>query len=135
VVPRQALIVLLVFGPLLPAGCGGDDDASSARPRPLPPEAASSVSESQLAIRAYCRRIALYLAGREGPPTMAHTRRAYAAVDSLISVAREDPEAQYREGVTMRQVVGDTAEDLEGTNCSRDLVARLEQGLASLPEP
>jgi hypothetical protein len=42
---------------------------------------------------------------------------------------------QYREGETMRQVLGDTAEDLEGTNCSSGLVARLDQGLASLPEP
>jgi hypothetical protein len=135
VVPRQPLIVLLALGMLVPTACGGGDDASSVGPRRLSIDDQSRVSESRLAIRSYCRRIALYLAGKEGRPTTADTRQAYAAVDSLISIARENPEAQNRNGDTMRQVVGDTAEDLEGTNCSADLVARLERGLASLPGP
>jgi hypothetical protein len=133
VVPRQPLIVLLALGMLAPAACGDGDDASSAGPRRLSIEEESRVEESRLGIRSYCRRIAFYLAGRKGPPTAVDTRRAYDAADSLISLARENPEAQNRNGDTMRQVLGDTAEDLEGTNCSSDLVARLERGLASLP--
>lgn len=91
------------------------------------------MDESRLAIRSYCRRIALFLSGKQGRPTAADTQRAYDAVDRLIALARENPEARYRGQDTMRQVVGDTAEDLEGTNCSPALVRRLEQGLAILP--
>jgi hypothetical protein len=93
------------------------------------------VAQSQLAIRSYCRLIGLYVTRRGPRPTTADTQAADDAVDRLIALARADPEAQYREGETMRQVLGDTAEDLEGTNCSSGLVARLNQGLASLPEP
>jgi hypothetical protein len=134
VVPRKALIALLVSSALAPAACGGDDAASTG-PGRLSAEERAIVGQSQLAIRSYCRLIALYFP-RWGPrPTMADTQAANDAVDRLIALARTDPEAQYREGETMRQVLGDTAEDLEGTNCSSGLVARLDRGLASLPQP
>ena len=31
--------------------------------------------------------------------------------------------------------LGDLAEDLEGSNCDPRLVARIDQGLAALPQP
>jgi hypothetical protein len=128
------LILLLALSLLSPIGCGGDGDSSStARPERLSATGEAKLNEARLDIRSYCRRIRLYLGGRESPPTTAQTRRAYRAVDSLVSVAGESPEAQYQGGGSVRQLLGDTAEDLEGTNCSRDLVARLERGLASLP--
>jgi hypothetical protein len=47
----------------------------------------------------------------------------------IALLARRKPEARYSPVQTVRQLAGDTAEDLEGTNCSRRLVAELERGL------
>jgi hypothetical protein len=130
---RQTLILLLALGMLLPVACGDGDTGSGTAPRRLSAKEESTVDRARLVIRLYCRQVGRYLAGRRGPPTAKETQKAYDAVDTLVSLAREDPEARYRGQETIRLVLGDTAEDLEGTNCSPELVARLERGLASLP--
>jgi hypothetical protein len=130
---RQTSILLLALGMLLPVACGDGDGGSGTTPRRLSAEQEVTVDRARLVIRSYCRHVGRHLAGRRGPPTAAETQEAYDAVDTLIALAREDPEARYRGQETIRLVLGDTAEDLEGTNCAPQLVARLEQGLASLP--
>jgi hypothetical protein len=131
---RRTLIVLLALGMLLPVACGDGEGGSGTAPRRLSAEEEAAVDRARTAIRSYCRQVGRHLAGGR-PPTAGETRTANDAVDSLVSLAREDPEARYRGEETIRLVLGDTAEDLEGTNCSPDLVARLERGLASLPRP
>jgi hypothetical protein len=44
-------------------------------------------------------------------------------------LARRKPEARFNASQTVRDLAGDTAEDLDGTNCSAALVAELERGL------
>jgi hypothetical protein len=52
-----------------------------------------------------------------------------AGARALARLALRKPEAPYATGQTIRQLAGDTAEDLEGTNCSPRLVVELERGL------
>ena len=56
-------------------------------------------------------------------------RRAVAGARALARLALRKPEAPYATDQTIRQLAGDTAEDLEGTNCSARLVVELERGL------
>jgi hypothetical protein len=81
------------------------------------------------AIRSYCRRVGLYLAGRRGPPGAEVQRRAIAGARAIARVARSKPEARFSAVQTARDLAGDTAEDLEGTNCSSRLVVELSRGL------
>jgi hypothetical protein len=126
------LAVLLTA--LLLLGCGGDGSSSPDEKR-LSAAERSEVMRSQRAISTYCRRLRLYVVGRRGPPAQADTERAYGAVDQLVAIAREKPEAEASGQPSMRQLLGAIAEDLEGTNCSTELVRLIDQGLASLPEP
>jgi hypothetical protein len=118
-------------------GCG-DDSSSSAvsakRPEPLPPGEQATVREARAEIQSYCRQLTLYLARRRGPPTEDETGRAYNAVDRLAEIARAKPSApQGPTGETVRDLLGDIAEDLEGSNCAANVVRRIDQALASLP--
>ena len=81
-----------------------------------------SVSE----IRAYCRGVARYAAGRGRPPV---GDDALAAARRIAALAARKPDAPYSGSQTARNLAGDLAEDLEGTNCSRALVAELARGL------
>jgi hypothetical protein len=81
------------------------------------------------AIRSYCRRLGLYLTGRRGMPGTRVQRRAVTGARTLARLARRKPEATYVRGQTISQLAADTAEDLEGTNCSGRLVVELERGL------
>jgi hypothetical protein len=119
---------------LAPSGCGGSSGEKNS-PQRLSLEERSEVVRSQRAIRSYCRLVGLFLVGRHGPPTQAESERVRDAAAKLIESARAKPQAEYREQETMRQLLGDIAEDLEGTNCSSALVAQLQQGLRSLPAP
>jgi hypothetical protein len=114
-------------------GDGGSGGATNAAPERLTAQKQREVRRSQTAIVAYCNRFARSaLSGRGAPPPAAQ-ERAVAAVDTLIALARGKPDAIYRTGVDMRLLLGDTAEDLEGSNCDERLVARLDQALATLP--
>jgi hypothetical protein len=119
---------------LAPSGCG-DSSREENVPQRLSSHERSEIARSQRAIRSYCRVVGLFLTGRNPPPTRAESERVQDAAATLIERAREKPQAEYEEQQTMRQLLGDTAEDLEGTNCSSALVAQLQQGLRSLPAP
>jgi hypothetical protein len=56
-------------------------------------------------------------------------------LERLVSLARKKPQARSRRGQTMRQVLGDMAEGLEGSNCSGGFEQKLEQALRTLPPP
>jgi hypothetical protein len=73
-----------------------------------------------------------FFAGDGPQPGRPELEQAFGAVDGIVALAREKPDAVH-EGRTLRQLVGDTTEDLEGTNCAASLVDRLRQGLASIP--
>jgi hypothetical protein len=127
--PRPAVIVMTALLCGL-AGCG---DGEPARPEPAPQrltagERAGAASGHD-AIRSYCRRLGLHLAGRGDRPGAPVQRRAVAGARMLARLAGRKPEAPYAPGQTIRQLAGDTAEDLEGTNCSARLVVELERGL------
>jgi hypothetical protein len=128
--PLACLVTLAcVAGP----GCGGDEDptTTAAPPRDVTLSSAerARAARSVAAIRAYCRRVARYASGRAGPPSLSATRRTVDAARGIASLARRKPDAQYRGSQRARDLAGDLAEDLEGTNCSARLVAELARGL------
>ena len=114
----------------LVAGCG-DDDApppSTATPdAPLTAQERRDEDRSVAAIRAYCRAVALYLLQGRGPEPSPD--EAVAGARRIAALSRRKPEAPYRGSQGARDLAADLAEDLEGTNCSRRLVAELERGL------
>lgn len=114
-------------------GCG-EGEGSPGKPEQLSAREQTSVREAQLEIRSYCRELVLYLARRRGPPTETETGRAYEAVDRLASIAQAKPTAtQPLGGRNVRELLGDIAEDLEGSNCAANVVQRIDQALATLP--
>jgi hypothetical protein len=129
--------LLLLLSPIAPAalaGCGSSSNDDSSRARLTPGEQAD-VRAAQSAIRSYCRTVLLYLERRTDPPTRAETARAYEGVDRLAAIARAKPAApQGRSGETVRDLMADTAEDLQGSNCADNVVQRIDQALTSLPE-
>jgi hypothetical protein len=113
------------------SGDGASDKSSSAK---LSASEQAAVRASQSAIQSYCRTVLLYLERRTDPPTQGDTARAYAGVDRLAAIARAKPSApQGRSGETVRDLMADTAEDLQGANCADNVVGRIDQALASLP--
>ena len=128
--------LVLLLSPVAPAalaGCGSSSgrDSSTAK---LTPAEQSNVRASQSAIQSYCRTILLYLERRTDPPTEGETARALGAVDRLAAIARAKPAApQGRGGETVRDLMSNTAEDLQGANCADNLVTRIDQALESLP--
>jgi hypothetical protein len=127
--PRAALIVVTAilcgFG-----GCGdGEPVQPDAEPQRLTAVERAAAASGHDAIRSYCRRLGLHLAGRGDRPGARVQRRAVAGARVLARLALRKPEAPYATSQTIRQLAGDTAEDLEGTNCSARLVTELERGL------
>jgi hypothetical protein len=123
------------------AGCG--DGEESAPPTEVPatdarrltPAERDLVEDSEEAIVAYCRRAALALTRPGKRPTVDQQARALEAVDELIALAAEKPAARTEPGGDVRLFVGDLAENLQGSNCDPIIVARLDAGLATLPQP
>jgi hypothetical protein len=104
-------------------------------PPPAVPAQGLTVQERQAAraahaaIRSYCRQLGLHLAGRRPAPGAGARQRALAGARAIARLARAKPQARFSAHQTARQLAGDTAEDLEGTNCSGRLVAELARGL------
>jgi hypothetical protein len=121
------------------AGCGDGEEPVPTSEVPatdagrLTAEERDLVEESERAIVAYCRRVALGLADPGKRPTVSQQARAFEAVDALIELAAEKPGARFRPGVDVRLFMGDLAENLEGANCDPNVIARLEEALATLP--
>jgi hypothetical protein len=121
-----ALVVTMVFL----AACGGK---SADKPQMLSADEKREVDQAESEIHSYCRRLALYLVHRTGPPTSADSGGALAAADRLIALAQQKPDSLYRAQDPMRLALDDLAEDLEGTNCSHEIEQKLNQALAGLP--
>jgi hypothetical protein len=130
-----ALVLLLSPAVSALSGCGSSssssDDSSKAK---LTPSEQKDVRASQSAIQSYCRAVLLYLERRTDPPTRGETDRAYGAVDRLAAIARSKPAAPQGRSGTVRDLMSDTAEDLQGANCADNVVQRIDQALGSLPE-
>jgi hypothetical protein len=122
-------VTVVLTALLLITGCGDGADRSA----PLSKNERSSVDGALTDLGAYCRKVRLYFTERGSAPTPRETGAAETAVDEVVAIARAKPGAEYRPGQTMRLLVGDTAEDLEASECSRPLVARLSQAQASIP--
>jgi hypothetical protein len=122
----MALLVVVLWGV---AACGGSSEKSS----PLTPQERSSASRALSAIDRYCDAVGRFFSRRGEAPTPAETGAAEQAVEELAALARAKPSVDYRPGQTMRLLIGDTAENLEASGCSRRLVDRLSQALATIP--
>jgi hypothetical protein len=135
------LASLLVALALLPAGC--DDEESTTAPSeptaqaPGPQRLSGAdrdrVRRSEAAILGYCERAALAVTGTGEAPSARQRARALDAVDDLVALAGEEPDAILRAGVDLRLFVGDLTEDLQGANCDPEIITRLDAGLASIP--
>jgi hypothetical protein len=118
--------------------CGGADDGSTgprtatARQR-LTAAERGQMRRAERTIAYYCRRRALAVAEPDKTPTAGLHARAFRAVDHLIELAARKPGARVSRGVDVKLFLGDLTENLQGSNCDPALVARLEQGLATLP--
>ena len=140
---RTGLVAALVLVLLALGGCGGGGDSAetpgtapaSAEGRRLTAEERHLALQSRGAVGRYCAEQALSLSGRRKPPSAEDQARVFAATDRLIELAREKPAARVEPGVDTELFLGDLAEDLEGSNCDPRLVERIDQGLATLPQP
>lgn len=138
---RPALAIAVGLSLMTIASCG---DESSQPPSTAPTGTAAKrltsaeqalVTRSERAVQRYCGKLALSVTGQAQPPSAAEQGRAFAATDRLIELAREKPAARIQTGVDMGLFLGDLAENLEGSNCDPRLVERLDQALATLPQP
>ena len=113
-------------------GDGGESPETREVPRQLTPEETAEVSRLQETVNDYCVGVARYLAGERAAPTGAELDRATEAVDKFAAMARENPSATLPSGADLRLALGDLAEDLEGSNCSAELVRRIDEELATI---
>jgi hypothetical protein len=137
---RCVVAAALMLCALTVAACGdGGTTGEERAPEPagsatrLTEDERRLVADSEAAIQLYCRKRALALTDPGKRPTVDQQARALEAVDALIALARQKPAARLRRGVGIRLFVGDVTENLEGSNCDPQIVARLQQGLSSLP--
>jgi hypothetical protein len=117
---------------MAPLGCG-DDSGARGDLRRLSRSEESIVSRAQASTFSYCGKLARYLAGKGKLPTEDEDQKVDDDLDRLIALAREKPDARSQRGDTPRLVLGDIAEDLEGSNCSAGFEQKLERALAELP--
>jgi hypothetical protein len=132
--PRLAVALLVAVAVTVAApglGCGSSDEGPRSRPEPQRLTAAerSQARSAYAAIRSYCRRLGLHLAGRGTAPDARAQRQGVDGARRLAALARRKPDAPFSASQTARQLAADTAEDLEATNCSARLVAELARGL------
>ena len=113
---------------LLASGCGGGPGESK-QPVRLTAAQVAEVERAQARVHAYCAQVGLYLAGRHGPPSRQAGQSASDSIRQLGSLARNNTRARDTEGQTVAEVMGDIAEDLEGSDCSDSLVSQLDQQL------
>jgi hypothetical protein len=139
---RPALATAVGLSLLAIASCGdggsqgtGDTTPTGAAAKRLTAAEQALVTRSDRAVSRYCGKLALSLTGQRKPPSAEEQSRAFAATDRLIELAREKPAARVEPGVDTELFLGDLAEDLEGSNCDPRLVERIDQGLATLPQP
>jgi hypothetical protein len=111
------------------ASCGGDGSSGNGS---LTAAERARVAQAERQINSYCASLALALR-RGRPAATVETGPAFAAVDELSALARMKPDAVAARRRTTRELLGDIAEDLEGSNCSPPLLARIGQVLAGLP--
>ena len=136
--PRALSLAAAAVLALPAAGCGGsDDDDVGTTPAPSDPTALTgaerdAVADDEASILEYCRARALSLTNPDKRPTVGQQARALEAVDALVALAAEKPAARVRREVDLGLYLGDLAENLEGSNCDPQIVARLEQGLAQV---
>jgi hypothetical protein len=115
------------------AGCGESSSPKKPRGAARPSTGPSLTAAEHAAagrsvgrIRAYCRGVAAYLAGEGRRPPLGG---ALGGARKIVAIANAKPEATYRGSQRIRDLAGDLAEDLEGTNCSTRLVGELSRGL------
>jgi hypothetical protein len=140
---RPALATAVGLSLVAIASCGDGGSLETAGTTPPTGAAAKRltageqalVTRSDRTVERYCGRLALSLTGRRRPPSAEEQVRAFAATDRLIELARRKPAAPLETGLEMRLFLGDLAEDLEGSNCDPRLVERIDQALATLPQP
>ena len=139
---RTAAVAAVGLSLMAIGSCGGDDSAQTvstmptgAAARRLTGAEQALVTRSERAVQRYCGKLALSLTGRSKPPSPSEQGRAFAATDRLVELAHRKPAATGETGVEMGLFLGDLAEDLEGSNCDPRLVERIDQALATLPQP
>jgi hypothetical protein len=131
---RAALISAAAIATVL-FGCGGSEEppVTPTTAQPLTAPEIAVVQDSQRAVYGYCAKVGRYLAGETRPPTAADLNEATDAIDEIASLAREKPGAMLPSGADLRLALGDIAEDLQGSNCSAELVRRIDEALATTP--
>jgi hypothetical protein len=131
---KSALVSATVIAVL--SGCGGSDETAvvtHTTAEPLTAAEIAAVQELQQTVQGYCAEVRRYLAGERGPPTPFEFGEAAHAIDEFAALAREKPGATIPSGVDLRLALGDLAEGLEGSNCSDELVRRIDEALATTP--
>ena len=139
---RPALATAVGLSLMAIASCGEGDSpgtagttAAGTAAKRFTADEQALVTRADRTVGRYCGELALSLTGRKKPPSAEEQVRAFTATDRLIELAREKPAAPVETGVEMGLFLGDLAEDLEGSNCDSRLVERIDQGLATLPQP
>lgn len=132
--PAVALVVIALVA------CGdADEPAQQTSSAPVAQRLSASdrelISSSERAILSYCRKRALALTDPDRAPSVQQQTRALEGVDALIALGQAKPAARVGAGVDVRLFLGDLVENLEGSNCDPAIIARLEQGLATIPRP
>ena len=97
----------------------GSGGRTPEQPEQLSAGEQAAVRKAQVEIQSYCRELTLYLARRRGPPTEDETGRATARGPARRDRTREAGCDQRQSGRTVRELLGDIAEDLEGSNCAQ----------------
>jgi len=139
---RPALVTALGLFLMAIASCGDGESPQTAGTTPtgavakrLTSAEQTLVDRSERTVQRYCGKLALSVTGRARPPSAEEASRAFAATDRLIELARAKPAASIENGEEIELFLGDLAEDLEGSNCDSRLVERIDQTLATLPQP
>jgi hypothetical protein len=136
---RAGTLVAAVVAAALAVGCGGEEDSEAPETTAaLPSDAALTRAEqrtlahSEQAIQAYCIRVGQAAGGGRELPSVAAQERAFESLEDLIGVVTTKPAAEVQPGVDARLLLGDLAENLEGSNCDPRLVERIDAALGAI---